>query len=103
MDGLDVHRVGGRYTFNVVAPRYFHAELRGRGFDIVVEDLNKVPLFTPYWVRTPLVLLVHHLFGRTAFEEAPLPLALATWLLERPLGRIYRDVPVEAVSRSTAA
>ncbi|MFW6202292.1 MAG: glycosyltransferase family 4 protein, partial [Gemmatimonadota bacterium] len=30
------------------------------------------------------------------------PVAAATWALERPIPRIYRDVPVEAVSRSTA-
>ncbi|HEX7119641.1 MAG TPA: glycosyltransferase family 4 protein [Longimicrobiales bacterium] len=103
VDGIEVHRVGGRYTFALSARRYYRAALAGRNFDIVVEDLNKVPLFTPYWGRFPLVLLVHHLFGRTAFEEASLPLALATWLLERPLARVYRDVPVEAVSPSTAA
>ncbi len=102
VDGLDVHRVGGRYTFGLAAPWYYRRALRDRGFDLVIEDLNKVPLFTPYWGRFPLVLLVHHLFGRTAFEEASFPLAAATWLLERPLARVYRGVPVEAVSRSTA-
>lgn len=102
VDDMDVHRVGGRYTFSVAAPRYYRRALRSRAYDVVVEDLNKVPLFTPYWIRRRLVLLVHHLFGRTAFEEAAFPLALATALLERPLGRVYRDVPVEAVSRSTA-
>ncbi len=102
VDGMEVHRVGGRYTYNLVAPRYYRSMLRDRSFDVVVEDLNKVPLFTPFWVRRPLVLLVHHLFGETAFQEAPWPIAAATWLLERPVGRVYRDVPVEAVSRSTA-
>jgi glycosyltransferase involved in cell wall biosynthesis len=102
VDGMEVHRVGGRYTYNLAAPRYFRRELRGREFDVVVEDLHKVPLFTPYWVRRPLVLLVHHLFGGTAFQEAPWPVAALTWLLERPVGRVYRRVPVEAVSRSTA-
>jgi glycosyltransferase involved in cell wall biosynthesis len=68
----------------------------------MVEDLNKVPLLTPLWARHRLALLVHHLFGRTAFQEASLPLATGTWLLERPLGRIYRRVPTMAVSRSTA-
>ncbi|HEX6941195.1 MAG TPA: glycosyltransferase family 4 protein [Longimicrobiales bacterium] len=102
VDGLDVHRVGGRHTFNVAAPWYYRAALRDQGFDLVVEDLNKVPLFTPWWGRFPLVLLVHHLFGRTAFDEASFPIALATWLFERPLARVYREVPVEAVSPSTA-
>ena len=61
-----------------------------------------MPLFTPLWSRTPLVLLVHHLFGTTAFQETSLPFAAATWLLERPLARIYRGVPIQAVSDSTA-
>jgi len=102
VDGIDVHRVGGRHTFNLAAPPYYRREFSDRNFDIVIEDLNKVPLFTPYWVEEPLLLLVHHLFGETAFQEAPWPLAAATWLLERPIGRVYRNLPVEAVSESTA-
>jgi glycosyltransferase involved in cell wall biosynthesis len=103
IDGMDVHRAGGRLTFLLAARRYFRSRLRREAFDVVVEDLNKVPLFTPYWMAAPLVLLVHHLFGRTAFREAGLAMATATWALERPLGRVYRDVPVQAVSESTAA
>jgi glycosyltransferase involved in cell wall biosynthesis len=49
----------------------------------------------------PLVLLVHHLFGATAFREASVPFAAATWALERPIPRVYRGLPVEAVSEST--
>jgi glycosyltransferase involved in cell wall biosynthesis len=102
VDGIEVHRAGGRYTFNLAAPRYYRGRLAHRNYDVMVEDLNKVPLFTPYWAGHPLSLLVHHLFGTTAFQEASLPVAAATWALERPLGRIYRGVPTMAVSRSTA-
>lgn len=102
LDGMEVRRVGGRYTYGPHAVRYYRRELRRQRFDVVVEDLNKVPLFSPLWVREPVVLLVHHLFGRVAFEEAPFPVAAATWVLERPIGRVYRSVPVQAVSRSTA-
>ncbi len=102
VDGMDVHRTGRRYTFNVVAPRYYRRHLRGRAFDVVVEDLNKVPVYTPLWVRRPLVLLVHHLFGLVAFQEVAPYIAAPTWLLEQPLPWIYRGVPVEAVSQSTA-
>ncbi|HEX7049570.1 MAG TPA: glycosyltransferase family 4 protein [Longimicrobiales bacterium] len=102
VDGIEVHRAGGRHTFSLAAPRRYHAALRRRPFDLVIEDLNKVPLFTPLWARHRPVLLVHHLFGRTAFEEASAPVAAATWMLEQPLGRVYRDVPVQAVSPSTA-
>ena len=102
LDGLDVHRTGGRYTFSMAAPRYFRRHLRDSPFDVVVEDLNKVPLFTPYWVPAPPVLLVHHLFGTTAFKEASVPVAAATWILERPVPRVFRGVPTIAVSESTA-
>lgn len=102
LDGMEVHRTGGRLTFSLAAPAYYRRHLGGHGYDVVVEDLNKVPLMAPLWVRSPLALLVHHLFGSTAFEEASRPVAAATWLLERPLGRVYHDVPTMAVSRSTA-
>lgn len=100
--GLRIHRTGGRNTFSLAAPAYYRRSLASEPWDVVVEDLNKVPLFTPYWVRRPLVLLVHHLFGATAFREASAPFAAATWLLERPIPGVYRGLPAEAVSESTA-
>jgi len=102
LDGLDVHRTGGRHTFSLAAPQYYLRHLRKAGFDVVVEDLNKVPVFSPVWAGKPVVLLVHHLFGATAFQEASLPFAAATWALERPLPWCYRGMPVQAVSESTA-
>lgn len=102
LDGVDVHRVGRRYTFGLHARRYYRRHLAALDHDVIVEDLNKVPLFTPRWGSTPVVLLVHHLFGTTAFQEANPVLAAATWLLERPVPRVFREVPVVAVSASTA-
>lgn len=101
-DGMEILRTGSRNTYSLAAPAFYRRHLQPRAFDVVVEDLNKVPLFAPWWLRRPLVLLVHHLFGRTAFQEASLPFAAATWLLERPLAAVYRGTPVEAVSESTA-
>jgi glycosyltransferase involved in cell wall biosynthesis len=69
---------------------------------MLVEDVNKVPLYTPHWGGPPVVALVPHLFGGTAFQELSAPLAAAVWLAERPLGRAYRGVPFEAISMSTA-
>lgn len=102
IDGIAVHRVGRRFTFQLHARRYFDRRLRDRAYDILVEDLNKVPLFTPRWGARRVVALVHHLFGETVFREASAPVAAAVWLLERPLGREYDDVPFQAVSESSA-
>ena len=103
LDGIEVHRVGSRYTLSFAAPLYFRRRLRAERFDVVVEDLNKVPFFSPFWgVGAPVALIVHHLFGGTAFQEASFPVAAATWLLERPVPRVFRSVPTVAVSDSTA-
>lgn len=102
LDGIEVHRVGSRMTFGAHVPRFVRRSAGLAGFDVVVEDLNKVPVFMPLWTRVPVVLLVHHLFGRTAFREVSFPVALATWLLERPLPVAFHKVPAIAVSESTA-
>lgn len=101
LDGIDVHRTGGRYTFSMAAPWYYLRHLRRERWDVVVDNLNKVPLFSPWWVSAPVVPVVQHLFGATAFREASLPLAAMTWLLERPLPLVYRGRPTIAISQST--
>ena len=103
LDGIDVIRVGTRYTFPFLARKHFEQHLSGGAFDLLVEDVNKVPLYTPRWGGPPVVALVPHLFGSTAFKEFPVPFASAVWLAERPLGRTYRGVPFQAISMSTAA
>ena len=67
----------------------------------MVEDVNKVPLYLPLVWRGPLVLLVPHLFGTTAFREVAWPVALAVWAAERPMPAVYRRAAVHAISAST--
>ena len=102
LDGIRVHRIGGRLTFGLRVPGFFRRRWPREHFDVVVEDLNKVPVFLPLLTKTPVVLLVHHLFGSTAFQSASFPVAAATWLLERPVPRAYRSCGIVAVSESTA-
>ena len=102
LEGINVYRVGTRQSFPFVVRGFYTKNLASNNYDIVVEDLNKVPLYTPLWGFTRLVALVHHLFGATAFREAPAPLAAAVWLSEKPLSLLYRKTPFEAVSQSTA-
>ncbi|MFI5249928.1 MAG: glycosyltransferase family 4 protein [Gemmatimonadales bacterium] len=107
LDGISVQRVGTRHTFPLMAYEGYRSRFAAERYDVLVEDLNKLPLLTPWWVHgkrgaARIVGLVHHLFGATAFRELTPPLAAAVWLGERPLGRVYRSVPFEAVSMSTA-
>lgn len=100
LDGIDVHRVGTRHSFPFFAHRYYKKTLNGWA-DVLVEDVNKVPLYTYRWSAGPTMALVPHLFGSTAFHELAAPLAAAVWTVERPLGTAYRHVPFEAISEST--
>ena len=102
LDGIRVFRVGTRYTFPMHARSCYEDGLIRNDYDVVIEDLNKVPLYTPRWRVKRLVILVHHLFGATAFREVPIPVAAAVWLSERPLASLYGSHPFQAVSESTA-
>lgn len=102
LDGIAVHRVGTRQSFPFQARAYWNAHVAEWRPDVLVEDINKVPLYTPRWGGAPVVALVPHLFGPTAFRELSIPLATAVWLAERPLPFMYRGVPFEAISESTA-
>jgi glycosyltransferase involved in cell wall biosynthesis len=102
IDGIDIHRVGTRYSFQFNARRYFQERLAGNRYDVLIEDLNKIPLYTPRWKGPKVVGLVHHLFGTTIFREAPPHMAAAVWIAERGIPLVYKGVPFEAVSESTA-
>lgn len=99
--GLQVQRVGGRHTFALGACGAVRRALARAPFDIVVEDVNKLPLFLPRVTRLPFCAIIPHLFGTTAFEEASWPMAATVWLAERPLPWGYRRAGFHAISEST--
>jgi glycosyltransferase involved in cell wall biosynthesis len=101
LDGIEVYRIGARHSFPFLAHGYYKERLAGWA-DVLVEDINKVPLYTTRWQSKKTVALVPHLFGSTAFQELAPPLAAAVWTAERPLGRMYARVPFQAISESTA-
>jgi glycosyltransferase involved in cell wall biosynthesis len=102
IDGIEIRRSGSRPLFNFVFPITYLARLRSRRFDVVVEDLNKVPFFTPLYVRRPLSGIAHHLFGKSVFREAGLIPAAYVYVMERTALALYRrSMPFMVVSRST--
>jgi glycosyltransferase involved in cell wall biosynthesis len=101
LDGIAVHRAAGTYGFALAGRRAFAHLARRLHPDVVVEDVNKLPLYLPLVWGGPFVLLVPHLFGTTAFREVSWPMALAVWAAEQPMPLVYRGLPVHAISRST--
>lgn len=99
--GLAVQRVAGRYSFALRGRGAVRKALRERAYDVVVEDINKAPLYLASVTKLPLYVIVPHLFGATAFLEAPWPVALGVWLAERPIPKRYREAAFHAISEST--
>ncbi len=101
LDGMQVHRVGGRWNFALHVVAAYRALRREKPFDIVVEDINKLPLFTPLWVSEPVDVVVPHLFGWTAFREAGWGVASTVVAAEKAIPLVYRRCDFTAISEST--
>ncbi len=98
---VDVERVGGRHTFALLGRGAVRRAIAQRRPDVLVEDVNKLPLFLARGTDLPFCAVVPHLFGETAFDEAPWPMAATVWLAERPLAMAYRRAGFHAISEST--
>jgi glycosyltransferase involved in cell wall biosynthesis len=101
IDGIAIERVGGRDSFALLGRRAVHRAIAAEQPDILVEDINKLPLFLGTGTRLPICAIVPHLFGTTAFAEAAWPVAAIVWAAERPLPWAYRRAGFHAISEST--
>jgi len=100
VDGIRVERTGGRSSFALVGRGAVRRAIRAEPPDVLVEDVNKLPLYLArQGVR--FCAIVPHLFGETVFQQAAWPLATAVWLAERPLPFGYRGAPFHVISEST--
>jgi glycosyltransferase involved in cell wall biosynthesis len=100
--GAEVHRTGNTFNFNFAAPAYYKRVLRRENFDVIVEDVNKIPFFMPFHEpQVPVVAIVPHLFGTTVFEQASFPVASYVFLYERLIPLVYRNCFFSVLSEST--
>lgn len=102
IDGVRVHRRGHWLVANWVLPRVVRGLLRRSRYDLLVEDINKIPFFTPLYANgVPVLAVVPHLFGRTVFRETNPLFAAYVWGMESLIPAVYRDVDFEVISPST--
>jgi glycosyltransferase involved in cell wall biosynthesis len=101
-DGFEIYRIGKRSNFNFVAPTALRALLRHKTFDIVIDDLNKIPFYSPAFTRKKVMPMLMHLFRKTIFSEANPLLASYVYLAEWIIPFFYQRSPFVAISHSTA-
>jgi len=100
-DGYRIVRSGNELDFNLVVPFLYRRVAAADAPDVVLDDINKVPFFSPLWTRVPVLAVIPHLMGSTAFQEVNPILASAVWAAERPVRLVYRRCHVEVISDST--
>jgi glycosyltransferase involved in cell wall biosynthesis len=100
-DGYRIVRGGHEYDFNLAVPFLYRRVARADPPDLVIDDINKIPFYSPLWAGVPVLAMVPHLMGTTVFREVNPILAAAVYAAEWPVGRIYRRCHFEVISEST--
>ncbi len=101
IDGFEIIRIGRRADFNFFVPGAVRAILRQYSIDIIIDDLNKIPFYTPFYYRKKTCAMVMHLFQRAIFQETNIFFAFYVYITERLIPYIYRKSHFIAISRST--
>lgn len=99
---LDIHRLGGRST---VFPRVIWRGLRRKlpKADVVLEVVNGITFLSPFWLREPRLVLMHHVHRDHYVEELGAAGKVAAWLLETaPLRLLYSDARFLTISNASA-
>ena len=100
-NGMRIIRQGGRSLFNFHVPIAYFRRFRSENYDVIVDDVNKIPFYTPLFVREPVQGVTHHLFGKSIFLETIFPFAAYVYLSERLIKPVYRRVHFIIGSPST--
>jgi len=105
-DGVKIVRAGRVLDLSVYrkAKKYYRERFSKEGYDVVIDEINTRPFFTPKFVNNGerVVALIHQLAKEYWFYEVPFPISLVGYyILERMWLRNYADVPTVTVSKST--
>lgn len=101
IDGIRVLRRGSRNTFNFTLYSNYKKLAKNEKFDIVIDDVNKIPFFTPLFVKEPLLAISHHFFGSSIFREVNFISGLYVVFTEWLMKFFYKKTPFVVVSQST--
>ncbi len=101
IDGTNVIRRGKRSTFNFIVKRWYRKRFSKEKYDIIIDDINKIPFYTPRYVKEPLLAISHHFFGASIYHEANAIAGTYVVLAEKLIDQVYRETQFAVVSEST--
>jgi len=101
IDGIRIIRKGSWFVFNFSAFWEIKKILKQEKWDLVIEDINKLPFYSHLWHNLPLLVIVHHFFDKAIFREVNPIFGTYVFLSERSVPWLYRNKRFLAVSEST--
>ncbi len=100
LDGIRIVRAGRQWTVHWHAFNRYRRSLRGH-FDAVIDEVNTMPFFTPFWAHIPTFMLIFQLAREVWWYESPFPISAVGYAIEPLYLMGYRHTPVFTISRST--
>ena len=101
IDSVEIIRRGGFYTVYFWAFLYYMLQFRGK-YDVIIDCHNGIPFFTPFYGRTPIYCLMHHVHQDVFRHSLPKPLAWFAGFLEKDLMALaYKNIQFITVSASS--
>ncbi|MFA7327216.1 MAG: glycosyltransferase family 4 protein [Candidatus Kapaibacterium sp.] len=101
IDGITIMRRGSRNTFNFVVPKLYKKLFMNKGYDVIIDDVNKIPFYLPLFIGKKLLVISHHFFGKSIFHETNVIAGLYVVIAEKLVDYIYKKHPIVTVSQST--
>ena len=100
IDGIQIIRCGGDLLFPMNCALKIPKLIEEFKPDIIYEDLNKLPLFSPYITKIPKLIQILHLWKSSIFKEASFPVAFGVWLGEKIIPLVYKNCYFSTISPS---
>ncbi|MEO0080385.1 MAG: glycosyltransferase family 4 protein [candidate division WOR-3 bacterium] len=101
LDGIRIIRLGGKWTFNFAVYRNIGRLAEAGDYDLVIDDLNKIPFYSPWFTKRPVLVLLMHLFRKSIFKEVIPPLAGYVYLAESLIPCAYKGCRFAVLSESS--
>lgn len=102
LDGVRIVRAGRQWTVHWSAFRHYKGKLAQR-FDVVVDEVNTIPFFTPLWSDVPAVMFIFQLAREVWWYESKFPVNALGFLAEPHYLKPYRHLPAITISASTSS
>ncbi|OHD75233.1 MAG: hypothetical protein A2355_07305, partial [Spirochaetes bacterium RIFOXYB1_FULL_32_8] len=101
-NGYKIIRIPNNSLFNFTFKNYWNKELKKRNYDLIIDDISKIPLATPQFIKNiPVLSILHHIHGKSLFSQLPYPFAFYVYHMEKYFLRAYQNTPLIVVSDST--